>query len=51
MLRRSRREGKQRVVYVDGIPVLKSNLYDLQQGEPSVFDKELAGGGEGDRLV
>jgi hypothetical protein len=42
--RRSRREAKQRVVYVNGIPVLKANMYDLESGEPSVFDKELAGG-------
>jgi hypothetical protein len=42
-LRRSRREAKQRVVYVNGTPVLKANMYDLESGEPSVFDKELAG--------
>lgn len=43
--RRSGREVKKRVVYVDGIPVLRDNLYDEEQGEPSVFEKELAGGG------
>lgn len=28
---------KSRITYVDGIPVLKSNMYDLNQGEPSVY--------------
>jgi hypothetical protein len=44
-LRRSSREAKPRLVYVGDVPVLKSNLYDLETGEPSVFDKELAKGG------
>jgi hypothetical protein len=40
--RRSGRETKKRVVYVDGLPVLRDNLYG-EEGEPSVWDKELAG--------
>lgn len=32
---------KTRIVYVKGQPVLRSNMYDLEDGEPSVFDKEL----------
>ena len=32
---------KARIVYVSGQPVLRSNMYDLEDGEPSVFDKEL----------
>lgn len=41
---RGKRTNKARLVYVDGHPVLKENLYDLQSGEPSVFAKELAKG-------
>jgi hypothetical protein len=40
--RRSGREAKKRVVYVDGMPVLRDNLYG-EEGEPSVWEKELAG--------
>eukprot|EP00878_Enallax_costatus_P024699 GHUV01026379.1.p1 GENE.GHUV01026379.1~~GHUV01026379.1.p1 ORF type:complete len:570 (+),score=274.12 GHUV01026379.1:491-2200(+) len=40
--RRSNREARKRVVYVDGLPVLRDNLYDIEEGEPSVFQKELA---------
>jgi hypothetical protein len=40
--RRSGRAVKPRVVYVDGLPVLKNNLYGME-GEPSVFDRELKG--------
>ncbi len=40
-VRRSERTPKQRIVYVDGKPVLKQNMYDLNTGEPSVFDSEL----------
>lgn len=43
-VRRSERSAKPRLVYVNNIPVLKSNMYDLEDGEPSVFDKELAAG-------
>ena len=39
--RRSGRKTKARVVMIDGEPVLRSNAYDMQSGEPSVFDKEL----------
>jgi hypothetical protein len=28
---------KSRVTYVDGIPVLKSNMYGINEGEPSVY--------------
>ncbi len=31
-------------MYVDGEPVLKENLYDLEAGEPSVFARELSKG-------
>jgi hypothetical protein len=41
--RRSGREAKARVVYVGRVPVLRDNLYNLEGGEPSVFDKELTG--------
>ena len=41
---RSKRVGKARLVYVNGQPVLRENLYDLEDGEPSVFDKELGKG-------
>lgn len=30
---------KSRIVYVDGIPVLKNNMYDINQGEPSVYQE------------
>ena len=30
-----------RVVMIDGEPVLRSNAYSMEEGEPSVFDKEL----------
>eukprot|EP00967_Tisochrysis_lutea_P100835 scaffold150788_cov20-Tisochrysis_lutea.AAC.1 len=30
---------KSRITYVDGIPVLRNNMYDLNQGEPSVFQE------------
>jgi len=40
--RRSNRDAKPRIAYVGGLPVLKDNLYGFE-GEPSVFDKELAG--------
>eukprot|EP00983_Pelagomonas_calceolata_P131229 1161755-Pelagomonas_calceolata.AAC.16 len=36
---RARREQKSRITYVDGIPVLRNNMYDLNQGEPSVFQE------------
>ncbi|MEW5298327.1 MAG: hypothetical protein WDW36_001466 [Sanguina aurantia] len=41
---RTKRVGKSRIVYVNGNPVLKSNMYDLEAGEPSVFERELARG-------
>ena len=41
---RSRRNVKSRMTYVGGQPVLKSDMYDLKDGEPSVFDKELGDG-------
>ncbi|GAX78544.1 hypothetical protein CEUSTIGMA_g5984.t1 [Chlamydomonas eustigma] len=41
---RSKRANKARLVYVNGQPVLKENMYDLETGEPSVFDKELKKG-------
>mmetsp|Transcript_15446 Transcript_15446/g.43214 ORF Transcript_15446/g.43214 Transcript_15446/m.43214 type:complete len:946 (+) Transcript_15446:412-3249(+) len=40
-VRRSGRAQKQRLIYINGQPVLKSNNYDLEGGEPSVFDREL----------
>ncbi len=40
-LRRTGRVGKQRIMMVDGVPVLKLNNYDLEGGERSVFDQEL----------
>ena len=40
-IRRTSRVGKQRIMMVDGIPVLKLNNYDLEGGERSVFDQEL----------
>ncbi|KAG1680939.1 hypothetical protein FOA52_009898 [Chlamydomonas sp. UWO 241] len=42
---RSKRENKSRVVYINGQPVLKENMYDLENGEPSVFAHELGGKG------
>ena len=39
--RRSGRKTKARVVMIDGEPVLRSNAYTMNEGEPSVFDKEL----------
>ncbi|KAI8470648.1 MAG: P-loop containing nucleoside triphosphate hydrolase protein [Monoraphidium minutum] len=36
-LRRSGRAAKPRIVYVEGLPVLRTNLYGME-GEPSVFD-------------
>jgi hypothetical protein len=39
--RRSGRKTKARVIMIDGEPVLRSNAYSMQEGEPSVFDKEL----------
>jgi hypothetical protein len=39
--RRTSRVGKQRIMMVDGVPVLKLNNYDLEGGERSVFDQEL----------
>ena len=39
--RRSQRPKSSRLVQVDGFQVLKENLYDLENGEPSVFDREL----------
>ena len=39
--RRSGRKTKARVVMIDGEPVLRSNNYSLNEGEPSVFDSEL----------
>ncbi|GAX72787.1 hypothetical protein CEUSTIGMA_g243.t1 [Chlamydomonas eustigma] len=36
-----KRERKNRIVYVNGHPVLKENLYNIEDGEPSVFQKEL----------
>lgn len=30
---------KSRITYVDGIPVLRNNMYDINQGEPSVFQE------------
>ena len=39
--RRTSRIGKQRIMMVDGVPVLKLNNYDLEGGERSVFDQEL----------
>jgi SWI/SNF-related matrix-associated actin-dependent regulator of chromatin subfamily A member 5 len=51
--RRSGRKTKARVVMIDGEPVLRSNAYSMNEGEPSVFDKELGedpeGEGEGNR--
>lgn len=40
-IRRTSRVGKQRIMMVDGVPVLKLNNYDLLSGERSVFDQEL----------
>ena len=40
-LRRTSRVGKQRIMMVDGVPVLKLNNYGLKGGERSVFDQEL----------
>ncbi|BDA46823.1 probable global transcription activator SNF2L1 [Coccomyxa sp. Obi] len=45
-VRRSSREAKSRIIMVDGHPVLKSNNYDLEQGERSVFEMELKRPGE-----
>ena len=42
-VRRSTREQKSVGVYVDGFFVKKSNLYDAETGERSVWDQELAG--------
>ena len=39
--RRSGRKTKARVIMIDGEPVLRSNAYTMEDGEPSVFDKEL----------
>ena len=39
--RRSGRKTKARVIMIDGEPVLRSNAYTMEGGEPSVFDKEL----------
>lgn len=39
--RRSQRPKSSRLVQIDGYQVLKENLYDLDNGEPSVFDREL----------
>jgi len=41
LVRRSGRAAKPRLITVDGLPVLRINNYDLQQGERSVFDQEL----------
>ncbi|PRW60864.1 SNF2 super family [Chlorella sorokiniana] len=38
----AKRERKQRLVQIGGLAVLKSNLYDMNQGEPSVFEREAA---------
>ena len=46
--RRSGRKTKARVVMIDGEPVLRSNAYSMNEGEPSVFDKELGEAPDGD---
>jgi SWI/SNF-related matrix-associated actin-dependent regulator of chromatin subfamily A member 5 len=43
--RRSSREVKSRLMKVDGNGILKANNYDLEIGEPSVFESELSSGG------
>ncbi|KAK9840665.1 hypothetical protein WJX81_008358 [Elliptochloris bilobata] len=40
-VRRSTRAVKNRVIMIDGEPVLKANNYDLESGEQSIFDVEL----------
>lgn len=47
--RKSTRVRSSTVVYINGDAVLKKNLYDLEEGEPSVFDRELARGQGGCR--
>ena len=46
--RRSGRKTKARVIMIDGEPVLRSNAYTMNDGEPSVFDKELGDGDAAD---
>lgn len=41
LVRRSARERESRITMVDGKPVLKLNMYDIEGGERSVFDQEL----------
>ena len=41
LVRRSQRERQERVILVDGQPVLRANNYDIETGERSVFDQEL----------
>jgi hypothetical protein len=36
---------------VDGFPVLKKNMYTLEEGERSVFDSELKRGGDAEPEV
>lgn len=52
--KKARAESKRRIVMVSGsqsgygktmVPVLKSNNYELNTGERSVFDQEYAGAG------
>ena len=37
----TKRKRKKRILTVDGFEILKSNMYSLEDGEPSVMDKEL----------
>lgn len=39
-----KRVSRKRVVYVNGDPVLKANLYDIEKGESGVRDQEMASG-------
>jgi len=39
-----KRKRKSRLVNIDGHAVFKSNMYSLEDGEPSVWDTELGGG-------
>mmetsp|Transcript_23315 Transcript_23315/g.44503 ORF Transcript_23315/g.44503 Transcript_23315/m.44503 type:complete len:1563 (+) Transcript_23315:317-5005(+) len=43
---RQKRQKRSRVVMVQGVPVLRANMYTLQQGERSVFDQELRDGAQ-----
>lgn len=47
---RTKRTRKSTLVFVNGQPVLKRNMYDLNAGEPSVFDREQAKGSGGCRM-